>query len=80
MENDDVTVLLVWNGPGVGQKWQLQSVLRALKRQRGEESEDEEDSVKEIPKKVRAIGNGGGGGGGVSGASRIVVKAEKNKK
>ena len=42
MENDDVTVLLVWNGPGVSQKWQLTSVLRALKRERGEDSDGEE--------------------------------------
>ena len=46
MENDDVTVLMVWNGPGVGQKWQLQSVLRTLKRQRGEESGDEDENEK----------------------------------
>ena len=41
MENDDVTVLLVWNGPGVGQKWQLPSVMRALKRGRGDDEVSE---------------------------------------
>jgi hypothetical protein len=45
MENDDVTVLLVWNGPGVGKKWQLDGVLRSLKRERGEDSSDEEAVV-----------------------------------
>jgi hypothetical protein len=47
MENDDVTVLLVWNGPGVGKKWQLDGVLRTLKRERGEESDEEAVVVKE---------------------------------
>ena len=42
MENDDVTVLLVWTGPGVCQKWQMNHVIKALKRERGEDSEDEE--------------------------------------
>jgi hypothetical protein len=47
MENDDVTVLLVWNGPGVGKKWQLDGVLRPLTRERGEESDEEAVVVKE---------------------------------
>ena len=76
MENDDVTVLMVWNGPGVGQKWQLQSVLRTLKRQRGEESEDEDENEndKEVSKKAKAPRNGAGAG------ARTVVKAEKSSK
>ena len=37
-----MTVLLVWNGPGVCQKWQMNHVMKALKRERGEDSEDEE--------------------------------------
>jgi len=32
MEHDDVTVLLVWNGPGITNKWQLPEVIAGLKR------------------------------------------------
>ena len=34
MQNDDVTVLMVWNGPGVAKKWQLNQVIRSMKRPR----------------------------------------------
>jgi len=35
MDNDHVTVLLVFNGPGVGSKWQLTQVLRRLREKEG---------------------------------------------
>jgi len=33
MDNDNVTVLLVFNGPGVGSKWQLSQVIKRLRDQ-----------------------------------------------
>ena len=43
MENDDVTVLLVWNGPGVLHKWQLYCALQCMKRDRGDGEKEEND-------------------------------------
>lgn len=37
MENDDVTVLLVWNGPGVQSKWQLKDLISGIKRKKERE-------------------------------------------
>jgi len=37
MENDDVTVLLVWNGPGVQSKWQLKDLITGIKRKKERE-------------------------------------------
>jgi chromosome segregation ATPase len=34
-DHPDVTVLLIWNGPGIGQKWNLPELLRNLLRKRG---------------------------------------------
>jgi hypothetical protein len=45
MDNDDVTVLMIWNGPGVVNKWQIPAVIDALKRKRGlVADENEEDN------------------------------------
>jgi structural maintenance of chromosomes protein 5 len=30
MDNDDVTILLLWNGPGTGKKWTFSDILRNL--------------------------------------------------
>jgi len=27
MQHDDVTVLLVWNGPGIGKKWHFHDII-----------------------------------------------------
>lgn len=35
MRNDDVTVLLVWNGPGTVRKWAFTDILRNLSHSRG---------------------------------------------
>ena len=43
MNNDDVTVLMVWNGPGV-QKWQLGDVIRNL-RSGNKRSHSSEQSI-----------------------------------
>ena len=50
MEADDVTVLMIWNGPGVQDKWQLSDLLKEKRRRSGlliedkaEEEEEEED-------------------------------------
>ena len=34
MDNDDVTVLMVYNGPGVVNKWQLGDVIAGLKKRK----------------------------------------------
>eukprot|EP01038_Epipyxis_sp_PR26KG_P006201 gene6201-8539_t len=31
MDNDDVTILLIWNGPGVKTKWQLPRILQEIR-------------------------------------------------
>lgn len=50
MDNNDVTVLLVWNGPGVASKWQLGDIITALKKRKnrnGEEDvDDDEDDLR----------------------------------
>jgi hypothetical protein len=49
MEHDDVTVLLVWNGPGVKSKWQLFEVIKTMRRLAAGAGavEDEEDDEEE---------------------------------
>lgn len=37
LDNDDVTVLMVWNGPGVASKWQMEEVLKAYRKRKAEE-------------------------------------------
>eukprot|EP01036_Dinobryon_divergens_P056977 gene56977-76078_t len=67
MDNPDVTVLLVWNGPGVRDTWQLSSVLQAMKIKRkkdytmvieqkkdhAETIDDHDDVIKVVNKKTR---------------------------
>jgi hypothetical protein len=55
MDNNDVTVLLVWNGPGVASKWQFGDILSSLRKRkaRREEDEDEEEEVRSQPKRGR---------------------------
>jgi hypothetical protein len=56
MDNNDVTVLLVWNGPGVASKWQFGDILSSLRKRkaRGEEDgEEEEVEVKPVSKRAR---------------------------
>lgn len=36
LDNEDVTVLLVWNGPGIMSKWQLTDVIPALKKRKSD--------------------------------------------
>jgi hypothetical protein len=36
LDNEDVTVLLIWNGPGVAAKWQLGEVISSLKKRKAE--------------------------------------------
>ena len=48
MEHDDVTVLLVWNGPGVKSKWTLHEVIKGLMTASGQKETaagDEEDDI-----------------------------------
>ena len=58
MDHDDVTVLLVLNGPGVKNKWQLRDVLQSMMRSanggRGvvEDEEEEEDDEDEAAAEV----------------------------
>lgn len=47
MDNDDVTVLMIWNGAGVLNKWQLPGVISALKRKRGDVEDDVKDDLKD---------------------------------
>lgn len=34
MDNNDVTVLLVWNGPGVASKWQFSEIISSLRKRK----------------------------------------------
>lgn len=34
MDNDDVTVLMVYNGPGITSKWQLGDIIAALRKRK----------------------------------------------
>jgi hypothetical protein len=34
MDNDDVTVLMVYNGPGITSKWQLGDIIMALRKRK----------------------------------------------
>jgi hypothetical protein len=43
MDNDDVTVLLVWNGPGVASKWQLGEIISTLRKRKASRDANEED-------------------------------------
>ena len=47
MEHDDVTILLVWNGPGVKSKWTLHEVIKGLLLSSGQKestaAEDDDD-------------------------------------
>ena len=53
MEADDVTVLMIWNGPGVQAKWQLSELLKEKRRRSGRPPlEDAPDEAEE---------DGGGG-------------------
>ena len=36
MDNDDVTVLMVYNGPGITSKWQLGDIITALKKRKAD--------------------------------------------
>jgi hypothetical protein len=47
MDNDDVTVLLVWNGPGVASKWQLGEIISALRKRKASRDDDEEEEEEE---------------------------------
>ena len=42
MDNEDTTVLMIWNGPGVMHKWQLPAIIQALKRKRGNHNDDDD--------------------------------------
>jgi chromosome segregation ATPase len=35
MEHEDVTVLMIWNGPGVRSKWQLSEMISKIKKRKG---------------------------------------------
>ena len=37
LDNDDVTVLMVWNGPGVASKWHMDEVLEAYRKRKADE-------------------------------------------
>jgi hypothetical protein len=52
MDNDDVTVLLVWNGPGVPDSWQLPQIIKKLRLQGGDSGEGRVEELEE------ANGNG----------------------
>ena len=46
IDNEDTTVLMIWNGPGVMHKWQLPEILHTLKRKRGFGGEDIDRKLK----------------------------------
>mmetsp|Transcript_8903 Transcript_8903/g.8810 ORF Transcript_8903/g.8810 Transcript_8903/m.8810 type:complete len:1147 (-) Transcript_8903:579-4019(-) len=70
MDADDVTVLLVWNGPGVQTKWGLHEVIKSYKRKLGDEgnTDDDEDEDGDVP-------NGRNGSSSASSSNQI--KPEK---
>jgi chromosome segregation ATPase len=63
LDHDQVTVLLIWNGPGIEEKWNLSTVIENLERKRkgllrdklkkemGEESDFQEEEEEMIVKK-----------------------------
>ena len=57
MENNQITILLVWNGPGIMSKWQLPEIIRNLKRKysadisNGYSDDEEEDDANKLKKK-----------------------------
>lgn len=53
MDNEDTTVLMIWNGAGVMHKWQLPAMIQALKRKRGFGYEDEEPKTKQHHRHVK---------------------------
>jgi hypothetical protein len=54
MDNEDVTVLLVWNGPGVTSKWQLGDIKSALLKRKASIMPQEEADDNELePAKTR---------------------------
>jgi hypothetical protein len=63
MDNDDVTILLVWNGPGVASKWQFGDILSALRKRRNQllnqddQEEQEEVTGRETSKRARRGNN-----------------------
>jgi hypothetical protein len=51
LDHDQVTVLLIWNGPGIEEKWNLSNIVENLKRKRKSlgQGKVEEDDVKMEP-------------------------------
>ena len=35
MEHEDVTVLMIWNGPGVRSKWQISDIIERIRKRKG---------------------------------------------
>jgi hypothetical protein len=48
LNHDDVTILLVWNGPGIKSKWKFEDVLHSLKAKLKRPAADKDDDVIEI--------------------------------
>ena len=48
MDNNDVTVLLVWNGPGVASKWQFDEIISSLKKRKQKLSSEQKNNNQEL--------------------------------
>jgi hypothetical protein len=57
LDHDDVTVLLVWNGPHINSKWRFEDILNTLRKRArdvkdGEEEDDHEDMTINTKRRV----------------------------
>lgn len=53
LDHPQVTVLLIWNGPGIQEKWNLSTIVRNLKRKKG--VMEEEDEAAELENRSKYI-------------------------